>query len=226
MPQCPICKAAVWVGDRYCPTCDHYLHQPEEEDHFCPRCGIRVAPQQKICHRCKAVLPEMAGTLSTAPARGSKLLVSIHGILIGTGLVIVALLLVFLFKKSPGPPQPVVTLPPQAPAEQTPAAPPMPPTDKAPPSPKAQDPAALSEPTTPSPPKVTVPTPSPPLYVVNVHSLALRAGPSRSAALIATLNFHDEVELLETSGGWGRVRDVRRDIVGWSNMRYLAAADG
>ena len=224
MPQCPICKAAVWVGDRYCPTCDHYLPHPEEEDHFCPRCGIRVAPQQKICHKCKAALPEIAGTLSTAPARGSKLLFSIHGISIGIGLVIVTLLLVFLFKKSPGPPQPVVTPPPQAPAAQTPAAPPKPPTETAPPAPKAQEPAVLSEPTTPSPPKVTVPTPSPPLYVVNVNSLALRASPSRSAPLIATLNFHDEVEVLETSGGWGRVRDVRRDIVGWSNMRYLAAA--
>jgi len=42
-----------------------------------------------------------------------------------------------------------------------------------------------------------------------------------SAPQIATLNFHDKVELLETSGGWGRVRDVRRNIVGWSYMRYL-----
>jgi hypothetical protein len=79
MPQCPICKAAVWVGARYCPTCDHYLPHLEEEDHFCPRCGIRVAPQQEICHKCKAALPKMAGTLSTASARGSKLLLSISG---------------------------------------------------------------------------------------------------------------------------------------------------
>jgi hypothetical protein len=47
-----------------------------------------------------------------------------------------------------------------------------------------------------------------------------------SAPRIATLNFNDEVELLETSGGWGRVRDVRRNIVGWSYMRYLAAGAG
>ena len=90
-------------------------------------------------------------------------------------------------------------------------------------APAAQEPAVLSEPTTPSPPKVTTPTPSPPRYVVNIHYLALRDGPSMSAPQIATLNFHDEVELLETSGGWGRVRDVRRNIVGWSYMRYLAA---
>jgi hypothetical protein len=171
-------------------------------------------------------LPEIAGNLSTASARGSKLLFSIHGIFIGTGLVIVALLLVFFFfKKNLGPSQPVVTPPPQAPAEQTPAAPPIPPKDTGTPAPTAQEPAVMSEPTTPSPPKVTTPTPSPPMYVVNVHSLALRAGPSRSAPLIATLNLHDEVELLETSGGWGRVRDAQRNIVGWSNMRYLSADD-
>ncbi|MGB7912726.1 MAG: SH3 domain-containing protein [Desulfobaccales bacterium] len=82
----------------------------------------------------------------------------------------------------------------------------------------------MSEPTTPSPPKVTTPIPSPPMYVVNIQYLALRDGPSMSAPQIATLNFNDEVELLETSGGWGRVRDVRRNIVGWSSMRYLAVA--
>ena len=226
MPQCPICNAAVWVGERYCATCDNYLPHPEEEDHFCPQCSIRVAPQQEICHKCKAALPEIAGTPSTASARGSRLLFGVHGIFIGTGLVIVALLLVFLFKKSPGPPQLVVTPPPQAPAEQTPAAPPIPTAEKAPSAPTAQEPAVLSEPTTPSPPKVTTPTPSPAMYFVNVPSLALRNGPTISAPQIAALNFHDEVELLETSGGWGRVRDVRRNIVGWSYMRYLAAGGG
>jgi hypothetical protein len=36
------------------------------------------------------------------------------------------------------------------------------------------------------------------------------------------------VELLETSGGWGKVRDARRNVVGWSFMRYLQplAGDG
>jgi hypothetical protein len=226
MPQCPICNAAVWVGERYCATCDNYLPHPEEEDHFCPQCSIRVAPQQEICHKCKAALLEIAGTPSTASARGWRLLFRVNGIFIGTGLVIVALLLVFLFKKSPGPPQLVVTPPPQAASEQTPAAPPIPTAEtapSAPTAPAAQEPAVLSEQATPSPPKVTTPTPSPPMYFVNVHNLALRGGPTMSAPQIATLNFHDEVELLETSGGWGRVRDVRRNIVGWSYMRFLAA---
>jgi len=42
-----------------------------------------------------------------------------------------------------------------------------------------------------------------------------------SASQIDTLNFKDEVELLDTSGGWGRIRKVQSDIVGWSNKRYL-----
>ena len=223
MPQCPICKAAVWVGERYCATCNNYLPHPGEEDLFCPRCGIRVAPRQEICQKCKGAVTELAGTPSTASARGSRLPFGGQGIFIGAGLVIVAVLLVFLFKKSPGPPQPVVTPPLRAPAEQTPVAPPIPPAETAPPAPTVQESAALPEPTTPSPPKVTSPTPSPPKYVVKTHFLALRDGPSVSAPRLATLNFRDEVELLETSGGWGRVRDLRRNIVGWSSLRYLAA---
>jgi hypothetical protein len=225
MPQCPICNAAVWVGERYCSTCDNYLPHPEEEDHFCPRCSLRVAPQQEICHKCKAALPETAGTPSPAAASGSRLLFGVRGIFIGTGLVIVALLLVFLFKKSSGPPPMVVTPPSRAPAKQTPAVLPFPTAKTAPPAPAAQKLSGPSAPTPLSPPELATPTASPPMYVVNTHYLALRDGPSMSAPQIATLNFKDEVELLETSGGWGRVRDVRRNIVGWSNMHYLAAGD-
>ena len=228
MPQCPICNAAMWIGDRYCSTCDSYLPNPEEEDHFCPQCSIRVAPQQEICHKCNASLPEMAGASFPAMARARRLPPWVLIIFIGTGLVIVVLLLVFLFNKSPGPPQLMVPPPSPPVSGQTPATSPpeVATTPSAPKAPAAQEPAVLSEPTTPSPPKVTTPTPSPPMYFVNVHSLALRDGPNMSAPQIATLNFHDEVELLETSGGWGRVRDVRRNIVGWSYMRYLAAGGG
>jgi len=226
MSQCPICNAAIWIGQRYCSTCDSYLPNPGEEDHFCPKCGIRVTPQQEFCHKCNASLSEKAGASFQTLTRARRRPLWVLGICIDTGLVIVALLLVFLFKKSPGPPQLVVTLPPQGASEQTPAAPPTPPAPSAPTAPAAQAPAVLSEPTTPSPPKVTTPTPSPPMYVVKVHSLALRDGPTMSTPQIATLNFNDEVELLETSGGWGRVRDVRRNIVGWSYMRYLAAGGG
>jgi hypothetical protein len=76
----------------------------------------------------------------------------------------------------------------------------------------------------PPPPPITEappPPPPPPLYFVNVSSLALRAGPTTSAAQIGTLHFNDQVELLDTSGGWGRVVDTSRDMTGWAYMRYL-----
>jgi hypothetical protein len=101
--QCSICNAAVWMGERYCATCDNYLPQPEEEEHFCPRCGIRVASHQQSCHKCKATLPEIAGATSAASTRAWRLPSRDMSICIGTGLIIVALILAFLFKKSPGP---------------------------------------------------------------------------------------------------------------------------
>ncbi len=74
----------------------------------------------------------------------------------------------------------------------------------------------------PPPPMVEPPPPSgPPLYFVNVSSLALREGPTTSAPQITTLSFNDEVELLDSSGGWGRVHELRRDLVGWASMKYL-----
>ena len=223
MSQCPICNAATWIGQRYCSTCDSYLPNPEEEDHFCPQCGIRVGPQQELCHKCNASLPEMAGASFQTMTRARRLPPWVRGIFIGTGLVIVVLLLVFLFNKSPGPPQLMVP-PPSPPASgQTPAiSPPKGETaPSAPTAPAAKELSGPSAPAPPSPPELTTPTPSPPRYFVNTHFLALREGPTRSAPQIATLNFKDEVELLDTSGGWGRIREVRRNIVGWSSRRYL-----
>jgi len=223
MPQCPICNAAIWRGQRYCTICDNYLPNPEEEDQFCPQCGIRVAPLQRICPKCNASLMEMAGTSSTALPRARKLSFWVLGIFIGTSLVIVLLLLVLLFNKSSGPPQLMVTPPSPAASGQTPTTSssqaetsPSPPT-----APAAQEPVVPSAPAPPASPEVTTPTPSPPLYFVNIPSLALRDGPSMSSPQIATLDFKDKVELLEISRGWGRIRDVQRNIVGWSYMRYL-----
>jgi len=65
------------------------------------------------------------------------------------------------------------------------------------------------------------PMPEPQLYFVNVSSLALREGPTTAAPQIGTLNFNDEVEILETSSGWARVGDVRRERTGWASLRYL-----
>jgi uncharacterized protein YgiM (DUF1202 family) len=77
-------------------------------------------------------------------------------------------------------------------------------------------------------PTIVVETPPPPpaypLYYVNVSSLALREGPTTQARMISVLTFNDDVELLETSGGWGRVHDLRRDLVGWASLKYLQAA--
>jgi hypothetical protein len=70
---------------------------------------------------------------------------------------------------------------------------------------------------TPPPP----PMPEPQLYFVNVSSLALRQGPTTAAPQVGTLNFNDEVEILETSSGWARVGDVSRSRTGWAYMRYL-----
>ena len=68
------------------------------------------------------------------------------------------------------------------------------------------------------------PPPSPPLYFVNASSLALREGPTTGAPQIGTLQFNDEVELLDTSSGWARVFVPGRNITGWASMRYLQLA--
>jgi hypothetical protein len=78
----------------------------------------------------------------------------------------------------------------------------------------------------PPPPMVVMETPPPPppsrpFYFVNVSSLALREGPTTSSPQIGTLQFNDEVQLLDTSSGWGRVIDPRRNMQGWASMRYL-----
>jgi hypothetical protein len=74
----------------------------------------------------------------------------------------------------------------------------------------------------PPPPMVEPPPPPPPpLYFVNISSLALREGPTTAAPQIGTLQFNDEVEILESNSGWARVVDVRRDRTGWASKRYL-----
>ena len=74
----------------------------------------------------------------------------------------------------------------------------------------------------PPPPMVeTPPPPGPPRYFVTVSGLSLRAGPSTSESQIGTLDFNDEVELMDTTDGWARVYDLRRDRTGWASMRYL-----
>jgi hypothetical protein len=72
------------------------------------------------------------------------------------------------------------------------------------------------------PPMVEAPPPpSPPHYFVTVSGLALREGPTTGATQIGTLEFNDEVVLLDTASGWARVDDVRRHRTGWASLRYL-----
>ena len=75
----------------------------------------------------------------------------------------------------------------------------------------------------PSPSPVTQ-APPPPTYFVNESGLALREGPTTAAPQISTLEFNDEVRLMGTSDGWGRVLDVHRNISGWASMRYLQSS--
>jgi len=81
---------------------------------------------------------------------------------------------------------------------------------------------ACVEPGPPLPsPAATPPPPPPPTYYVNISGLALRNGPTTAATQISTLQFNYEVQLMDTSDGWGRVLDVRRNIIGWASLRYL-----
>jgi uncharacterized protein YgiM (DUF1202 family) len=81
--------------------------------------------------------------------------------------------------------------------------------------------AACAEVGPPSPPFATGASPALPTYYANIAGLPLRKGPTTSDPEISTLQFNDEVHLLETKDGWGRVLDVSRNIEGWTAMHYL-----
>jgi predicted RNA-binding Zn-ribbon protein involved in translation (DUF1610 family) len=237
MPQCPNCNAAVWVGQQYCSTCDSPLPPGEEEKgYFCPECGGRMASPQETCQRCQTTQPEIAGIPITAPVRARRLPFRIPRIFIGGGLIIAAMFLIFFFHKSPEPSRVMVPPPSPVVSEQPPPAAPVPAAEKAPTAPTVTAPEKATSPPTvvavhelaipaataaSSPSEVAAPTASLPKYFVNIDGLYLREGPNMGAPQIATLKFKAQVELLDTSGGWGKVRDTERDLVGWSYMRYL-----
>ncbi|MGA9820210.1 MAG: SH3 domain-containing protein [Desulfobaccales bacterium] len=81
--------------------------------------------------------------------------------------------------------------------------------------------AACADMGPPSPPSAAEASPPTPIYYANIYGLPLRKGPTTSDPEVSTLQFNDEVQLLETKDGWGRVLDVRRNIEGWAAMRYL-----
>ncbi len=254
MPQCPICNAAVWVGQQYCTTCTNPIPQKEEDGHYCSRCGARLATPDEFCRCGKIPWAEIAWSVSAPPDRVVRLPLRVPDICLGTGLLAAALVLFLLFHKGPIPTQLIMAPPPQAASEQASAPSPISPAATALPAPevkvqetvatsapgpqvKVQETLATSTPAVSSPPEVKTPAPAPtasaatspaPMYFVNTFELTVREGPHTSAPRIGTLDFKDQVELLETSGSWGRVRDARRNVVGWSYMRYLQplAADG
>ena len=86
----------------------------------------------------------------------------------------------------------------------------------------ASKPLGTTPPPSPAPvSKAAGTTPSPPIYYANIAGLPLRKEPTTSAPEISTLQFNDEVQLLETRDGWGRVLDFSRNIEGWTAMSYL-----
>jgi len=181
MPQCPKCQNPYEVGQRYCEKCDSYLLNPEEGDHFCPQCGIRVASEQEVCHKCNATLPGRSGPPSSppegTPPRAPEPLpppLRIQpftpsaglpgwalGALIGAGVVIVALLLIILFKSSPGPPPVAVTPPPKAAPEKAPPAAPLPKAETPPETPSAPAAPLAKEPAVPATPPPATPITQP-----------------------------------------------------------------
>jgi hypothetical protein len=137
MPQCPHCQAPYESGQRYCSTCGSFLLHPEEGDTFCPQCGVRVSPRQEFCHECDAPLkgakagnevlgpepeplPPKPPPVSPLPAgpRPSGTPSWLIGLLVGTGIVII-ILLILLFTRGTPPSAP----PPQGPKASAPAPP-------------------------------------------------------------------------------------------------------
>lgn len=228
MPQCPICNAAVWVGQQYCSICGNPLPRPEGEDHLCPECGDRLTTKEEVCQKCQAPSPKITGIPLTTTEKTWRFPLGGRGFFLGAGLIAVALVLVFLFHNRSDTPQPVATPPSQADFKPTPPAPVVPAAAPKPSTPavaEVQKPPVSPTPAvsttaveTPATPATTKPLPR---YIVTINELSVREGPATSSPRIGILRLKEEVELLETSGGWGKVRDEERHILGWSYMRYL-----
>lgn len=168
MAQCPHCKTTYEQGQRYCSVCGSFLMHPEDGDHFCPECGIRISPKQEFCHECdapvkgpaaasKAAEPEApAGAPAAAPQGMSA---GVKGLLIAAGVVILLLVIILMNRTSaPPPPAPPAIPKAAAPAPQ-PAVPAPTPAVPAP-APVVAPPAA---PATPPAPPAAAPATTPEL---------------------------------------------------------------
>jgi len=139
MSQCPHCQVPYEVGQRYCSTCGSFLLHPEQGDTFCPQCGVRVSPRQEFCHECDASLkganaalavlgpePGPEAPLVEAPAPKTGLPSWLIGLLVGSGILVIILLVLLFTRGTSTPPAPEPAPKVEAPAPVPPAAPPAP----------------------------------------------------------------------------------------------------
>jgi hypothetical protein len=127
MPQCPHCQAPYENGQLYCHTCGSYLLPPEPGNTFCPQCGGRVSPSQESCPECNAPLKEAQTGPETEeskpeseapppqPSTAAGLFPGIPswllGLLVGSGMIIIALLILLFTRGVSTPPTPTAPTP-------------------------------------------------------------------------------------------------------------------
>jgi hypothetical protein len=117
MPQCPLCQNTYENGQRYCNTCGSFLLPPEPGNKFCPQCGGCLSAHQEFCPKCDAPLKgAQAGSgaeelkpepEAPQPSTSSETFLGIPswiiGLLVGSGMMIITLL-VLLFSRGVSPP--------------------------------------------------------------------------------------------------------------------------
>ncbi|MGZ9812516.1 SH3 domain-containing protein [Pseudoroseicyclus sp. H15] len=60
------------------------------------------------------------------------------------------------------------------------------------------------------------------LYEVDGSRVNMRAGPGTNYLIVDTLNGGTDLEVLEVSAGWARVKTVEGDVEGWMAERLIA----
>jgi uncharacterized Zn finger protein (UPF0148 family) len=120
MPQCPHCQTPYEEGQRYCKMCGSFLLHREQGDIFCPQCGVRVSPRQEFCHECDAPIKEAEAASKVlepepeseapspepppAPAPPTGIPAWVIGLLVGSGIIIIILLVMLFTRGTSTPP--------------------------------------------------------------------------------------------------------------------------
>ncbi len=230
---------------------ESYLLNPEEGDHFCPQCGIRVAPRQEICHKCNAetglrgpavpqpgAVPPASGEagappkppphLEERPSRPPGLPLWVPASFIAAGFIIVILLAVIFTR--PGPKAPGSET--QAPAGPVTTSPPAatttsPPTSATPTSPQVVTPPPQA--TTPAEPPAT-PAAKPEEATVSEGSTSRSREETMMAEVRETLKNLRKAQLTQDiilfmscySYLYPSLDKKRRDTLSfWKNFRYM-----